>query len=106
MHGMQVLAAETVMTTDFHLLIAMSMGVLGGVLRALVGFVKYFERNQKKRVIDWWYLAFSLIVSAIIGSIAGSLSQGDWRLAVVAGYAGTDFVEGLYKVRFKQGLEI
>ena len=38
----------------------------------------------------------------MLGLIAGLYIQNDPRFAVLAGYAGTDFVEGLYKVKFKQ----
>lgn len=81
-------------------------GVLGGLIRALVGIVKYFEKNKKDQKIRIWYLAFSLIVAAIVGAVAGAIADGDWRLAIIAGYAGTDFLEGLYKIKKKQGFEI
>jgi len=47
-----------------------------------------------------------LFVATVVGGLAGALANGDWRLAVIAGYAGTDFLEGLYKIRKKQGFEI
>jgi len=81
-------------------------GVLGGLVRALVGIAKYFEKNQQNQKIRFWYLAFSLFVAAIVGGLAGALANGDWRLAIIAGYAGTDFLEGLYKIKKKQGFEI
>lgn len=80
--------------------------MLGGLVRALVGIVKYFEKNRSEQKIRFWYLAFSLFVAALIGGVAGAITGGDWRLAVIAGYAGTDFLEGLYKIRKKQGFEI
>mgnify|MGYP001578139387 CR=1 FL=1 len=27
---------------------------------------------------------------------------GDWRVSLLAGYAGTDFLEGLYRLKFSQ----
>lgn len=81
-------------------------GVLGGFVRALVGIVKYFEKNKAGQKIRFWYLLFTLFVAAVVGGIAGALSGDDWRLAIIVGYAGTDFLEGLYKIRAKQGFEI
>lgn len=88
------------------LLPSILFGILGGLVRALVGIVKYFEKNKKEQKIRFWYLAFSLFVAALVGGIAGAIAGGDWRLAVIAGYAGTDFLEGIYKIKKKQGFEI
>jgi uncharacterized membrane protein len=81
-------------------------GVLGGFVRALVGIAKYFEKNKAGEKLRPWYLIFTLFVAAVVGGLAGALSNGDWRLAVIVGYAGTDFLEGLYKIKTKQGFEI
>lgn len=81
-------------------------GILGGLVRALVGIVKYFEKNKKEQKIRFGYLAFSLFVAALVGGITGAIAGGDWRLAIIVGYAGTDFLEGLYKIKKKQGFEI
>lgn len=82
------------------------LGIFGGLTRALVGLVKYFEKNKQNQKVRFWYLAFSLFVAALVGGIAGVLSGNDWRLAIIAGYAGTDFLESIYKIKKKQGLEI
>jgi len=81
-------------------------GILGGFVRALVGIAKYFEKNKNNRKLRFGYFAFTLFVAAIVGGLAGALANHDWRLAVIAGYAGTDFLEGLYKIKKKQGFEI
>lgn len=88
------------------LLPSIIFGILGGLIRALVGIAKYFEKNKQNQKIRLWYLAFSLFVAALVGGVAGAIANGDWRLAVIVGYAGTDFLEGLYKIRQKQGFEI
>jgi len=64
------------------------------------------RKTKKDQKIRFWYLAFSLFVAALVGGIAGAIADGDWRLAIIAGYAGTDFLEGLYKIKKKQGFEI
>lgn len=81
-------------------------GILGGLVRSLVGIVKYFEKNKQNQKVRFWYLGFSLFVAAIVGGVAGAIANHDWRLAIIAGYAGTDFLEGLYKIKQKQGFEI
>jgi fluoride ion exporter CrcB/FEX len=81
-------------------------GILGGVVRALVGIAKYFEKNKKDGKLRFGYFAFTLFVAALVGGLAGVLANHDWRLAVIAGYAGTDFLEGLYKIKKRQGFEI
>jgi len=81
-------------------------GILGGLVRVLVGIVKYFEKNKQNQKIRFLYLGFSLLVAAVVGRIAGAIANHDWRLAIIAGYAGTDFLEGLYKIKQKQGFEI
>jgi len=82
------------------------LGVLGGLVRGLVGIAKYFEKNKANQRFHVGFLALSMGIAALVGGVAGSLAGGDWRFAIIAGYAGTDFIEGLYKIRMKQGLEI
>ena len=89
-----------------NLVSSILFGILGGLVRALVGIVKYFEKNKQNQKIRFWYLTSSLFVAALVGGIAGAIANDDWRLAIIAGYAGTDFLEGLYKIRQKQGFEI
>ena len=81
-------------------------GVMGGLVRAVVGIVKYLEKNKRNGKMNPRYFALSLFVAALIGGIAGAIMNGDWRLSIIIGYAGTDFVEGLYKIRKKHGFEI
>lgn len=45
-------------------------------------------------------------VRALVGGIAGVFANGDWKLTLIVGYAGTDFLEGLYKIKKAQGFEI
>ena len=73
-------------------------GFIGGVVRALVGISK---SKAFKKKFDAQYLLFTLITSGVIGMFAGMLVSGDYRLVLLAGYAGTDFLEGLYKTKFR-----
>lgn len=81
-------------------------GALGGLVRALVGIGKYFEKNKREQKIRFGYLAYTIFIAALVGGIGGVLANGDWKLALIVGYAGTDFLEGLYKIKKAQGFEI
>jgi hypothetical protein len=81
------------------------VGAAGGTVRALVGILKYMERNRREEKFRIGYLLFSVFVSAVIGAFAGALCEGNWKIAGLAGYAGTDFIENLYKIKKSQGLE-
>lgn len=81
-------------------------GVLGGLVRGVVGITKYMEQNRKSGTIDLRYLLFSLAVAGFVGGIAGVLAGSDHSFAFIAGYAGTDFLENLYKIRRAQGTNI
>ena len=34
--------------------------------------------------------------------MAGLIANADWRMSLLAGYAGSDFLESLYKLKFSQ----
>jgi len=81
------------------------VGAVGGIVRSLVGILKYMEQNKREEKFRAGYLLFSVFVAAVIGGFAGALCEGNWKIAGFAGYAGTDFIESLYKIRKSQGLE-
>jgi hypothetical protein len=81
------------------MILAIVMGTLGGLIRSLLGILKYLEAGNGERKIRFGYLAISLFVAAATGALAGALCEGDWRLAAVAGYAGSDFLDNLYKLK-------
>lgn len=91
---------------DSVLTSSLFFGILGGLLRGCIGVIKYMEQNRKRGALHPQYLAFSLIVAGAVGGITGVFTQANWEFAFLAGYAGTDFLEGLYKIRFKQRFEI
>ena len=72
-------------------------GFFGGVVRALVGIMKL---NDIQRSFRWKHLIVTLVGSAVIGAFAGILINADYRITALAGYAGTDLLEGLYKIQF------
>lgn len=75
-------------------------GLLGGMLRGIVGIAKskYVEKNK----FDLVYFLVTMGVAMLVGIAAGLLADGTWQIAFLAGYAGTDFIEGLYKLKFTE----
>ena len=72
-------------------------GMVGGLVRGLVGISKnVLSSKESFHVLK---LLFSLLVATIVGGITGVLVGGDWRISLLAGYAGSDLLEALYKAR-------
>ncbi|HUW71885.1 MAG TPA: hypothetical protein VMV66_01675 [Candidatus Humimicrobiaceae bacterium] len=83
-------------------------GFLGGVMRGLVGYIKY--RNSYKNVeFKAGYFAFSVGVSGVVGLLAAWVTKDlginflglavlTPAIAVIIGYAGGDFIENLFKI--------
>ena len=72
-------------------------GVLGGLVRGLVGISKHVGRDKEEFNLS--KLLFSLVVAMIVGAVAGVLTDGDWKVSLLAGFAGSDLLESLYKSR-------
>ena len=74
-------------------------GFVGGLIRGLVGVLKAVRAGRK---LTAKYFVTTLVLSALIGLIAGMFVDSDLKFAVLAGYVGGDFIESLYKVRFRE----
>ena len=72
-------------------------GLFGGIIRAIVGLFKnkVFSGKQKFNNGKFW---FTMIASALIGAFCALLTVEDYRIVLLAGYAGTDLIQGLYKM--------
>jgi len=70
------------------------LGGAGGLTRGVVGLLKALSLRRR---ILWGYYAVTVGVAAIIGTFVGIIFNFDYRLALLAGYAGTDILEGIYK---------
>lgn len=70
------------------------VGGLGGLLRAVVG-VRKAMLQKRKFVLN--YFLMTVIGAVVIGSILGSVIGMNKAVALFAGYAGTDLLEGLAK---------
>lgn len=88
------------MITLERLLLIGLAGAFGGILRGIMGISKSLL-NKKTFQMNWPYFFISISVSAIVGIIAASFFLDDLRLALLAGYAGADFIEGLMEIKLK-----
>jgi len=70
------------------------LGGVGGLTRGVVGLLK--AMSLKRRII-WNYFAITVAIAVIIGIFVGIIFDFDSRLSLLAGYAGTDILEGIYK---------
>jgi len=94
---------------DYSLIIIAGFG--GGVIRGLVGFIKH-QYSYKKVGFDVPYFFTMMFISGVVGSIVtvavGGINADFLQipfspaLAVIAGYAGGDLLENLYKILFKK----
>ncbi len=75
----------------------MLAGVLGGIGGLTRGFVGLLKALSLRRRILWGYYAITVLVALIIGIFTGIIFNFDTRLSLLAGYAGTDILEGIYK---------
>jgi len=83
-------------------------GFFGGIMRGLVGYIKY--RSSYKNVeFKPVYFTFSILVSGIVGLLAVWITKDlgikflgleyiTPAIAIVVGYAGGDFIENLFKI--------
>jgi len=73
-------------------------GFIGGIVRGAVGILKLKSIKEFRL----HYLSLTLILSGIVGLFAGMLVGADYRLTLMAGYAGMDLVESVYKIYKKR----
>ncbi len=70
------------------------LGGIGGLTRGFVGLLKALSLRRK---ILWDYYAITVVIALVIGVFIGIIFDFDPRLSLLAGYAGTDILEGIYK---------
>jgi len=76
------------------ILLAAILGGTGGLTRGVVGLLKALSVRRK---ILWGYYAITVVIAVVIGIFIGIIFDFDPRLSLLAGYAGTDILEGIYK---------
>ena len=72
-------------------------GLLGGIGGLTRGFIGLLKALSLKRKILWFYYAVTVVIAVVIGVFVGIIFNFDTRLSLLAGYAGTDILEGIYK---------
>lgn len=70
------------------------LGGVGGLTRGVVGLLKALSLRRR---ILWGYYLITVLIAVIIGIFVGIVFNFDPRLSLLAGYAGTDILEGIYK---------
>ena len=84
-------------------LVYLLAGFTGGIIRGLVGFVKN-KTIEKANHFKPQYFLITILISGVVGVAAGALADNEWQVSFLAGYAGTDFIESLYKIKLCQKL--
>ena len=79
-------------------------GLVGGALRGVMGVAKSLVTKQEDK-INYGWLTTMILVSVAIGIIVASFMGGGFEVALLAGYAGSDLLEGLFKIKFKEKFE-
>lgn len=75
-------------------------GFLGGLIRGLLGISKEIRSSPvRKKKLRAEYIAVSLLAAGGLGLMVGVFIADDIRFALLAGYAGTDFLESLFKIK-------
>ena len=77
-----------------EIVVAGLLGGLGGLVRGLVGI---FKAMKQKEQLNAKYYLLTVVIAIIIGAFTGVVVSKDYRVNLLAGYAGIDILEGLYK---------
>jgi len=78
-------------------------GFLGGIIRGLVGISKELRSSPtEKKKIRKDYIILTLLSSGGIGLIVGVFISKDVKFALLAGYAGTDFLDNAFKIKMRK----
>lgn len=87
-------------------------GFLGGVIRGVVGLVKYIQSYKDVEIRPWYFLG-TVFISGLVGLSCAwiindlsiffpGLSEIPLSLALIMGYAGGDFIENIFKIIIKE----
>lgn len=79
-------------------------GLVGGSLRGLMGIAKSLILKKDEQINYGWFFV-SVCIAIVIGIIAASFMGGGFEIALLSGYAGSDLLESLVKLKFKEKFE-
>ena len=77
------------------LLLAGAFGAFGGLIRGVVGMLKAMS---VKRTLSFEYWLVTVCIAVIMGMFAGLVFDYSTKITMLAGYAGTDAIEGILKI--------
>ncbi len=83
------------------ILISALFGFVGGLTRSFVGLLKHYRINKNTK-FRFNYLLITLIGSSVIGAFTSLVIISDYKLSLIAGYVGIDFIENLVKAYKKK----
>lgn len=78
------------------ILLVTLMGLTGGAVRAIAGLIKHGVLVKKEK-FDAIRFFTTLAVAAVIGAFTAVITAESWKLALLAGYAGTDLLDAILK---------
>ncbi len=81
-------------STFESLLLPAVLGGVGGLTRGFIGLLKALSLRRK---ILWGYYIITVLVATVIGIFTGIIFNFDYRISLLAGYAGSDILAGIYK---------
>ncbi len=87
-------------------------GFIGGVLRGAVGLVKYITSYKDVEIRPYYFIS-SVLLAGLIGYVAAwvikdiahifvGIETAPVSFALIAGYAGGDLIENLFKIGMKE----
>lgn len=87
-------------------------GFMGGVLRGGVGLVKYITSYKDVEIRPYYFIG-SVLLSGFIGYVSAwvlkdvahlflEIETAPASFAIIAGYAGGDLIENLFKIGMKE----
>jgi len=79
-------------------------GLIGGALRGIVGIAKSLILKKEEQINYGWFFV-SVSVAMAVGVFAASFMGSSFQVALLAGYAGSDLLESLVKLKFKEKFE-
>lgn len=83
-----------------QIILILLAGAVGGFLRGVMGISKDLV-TKKDATVNWIWFFVSVFIAAILGAITATFFINDFRIALIGGYAGSDFLEGLMKIVLK-----
>ena len=79
-------------------------GLIGGALRGIIGIAKSLILKRDEEINYGWFFV-SVAGAMAIGVIAAAFMGGGFEIALLSGYAGSDLLESLVKLKFNEKFE-